>query len=110
ARTGSMGDAGDDESFPPGIGRERVALAAGWVRIGQRLGDPQALARGREQLTELTAGPLRASPDVWAELARASTLSQDFDAAESAYRRVLTLSPRNAPASNALARLLLHHA
>jgi tetratricopeptide (TPR) repeat protein len=91
----------------PELSSERLRLARGWSRLGSRLGSTDALERGRKLLQSLTAGPLKQDPDAWSALAETAAWSDQPSELESACRRALALDPRQGPAANRLARLLL---
>ncbi len=102
------------ERLPIGPDRlsDEVDAAVAWGRLGVRLDDAEAIRTARRRLTRLTSGGL-AGADVellrrsWAALARVDASDGRTTDAEAAWRRLLTLSPRDPVAANQLAHLLL---
>ena len=84
------------------------AKARAWRALAEidRAGDPADLAKASEDLLEA----LKLSPETPADTLLAASLADQagqFDAAETAYRRILAKDPKSAPANAGLAHLMI---
>ncbi len=84
------------------------AKARAWRALAEidRAGDPGDLAKASEDLLEA----LKLSPETPADTLLAASLADQagqFDAAETAYRRILAKDPKSAPANAGLAHLMI---